>query len=58
MWPLPLVFVLPRDWETLDFSLSIPFISLSGFVLLRGWEDGEGWKEEAAGIELWNIPDP
>lgn len=29
MWPLPLVFVLPRDWETLDF-LSVPFIFLSG----------------------------
>lgn len=54
MWPLPLVFVLPRDWETLDF-LSVPFIFLFGFVLFRGWEDGEG-EEEAAGIELWNIP--
>lgn len=54
MWPLPLVFVLPRDWETLDF-LSVPFIFLFGFVLFRGWEDGEG-EEEAAGIEPWNSP--
>lgn len=54
MWPPPLVFVLPRDWETLDF-LSVSFIFLFGFVLFRGWEDGEG-EEEAAGIEPWNSP--
>lgn len=54
MWPLPLVFVLPRDWETLDF-LSVSFIFLFGFVPFRGWEDGEG-EEEAAGIEPWNSP--
>lgn len=37
MWPLPLVFVLPRDWETLDF-LSVPFIffSLGSFFFGAG----------------------
>lgn len=57
MWPLPLVFVLPRDWETLDFfsfRSFRSFFSLGSFFFGAG-EDGEG-EEEAAGIEPWNIP--
>lgn len=27
MRPLPLVFVLPRDWETVDFFPSVSFFS-------------------------------
>ena len=50
MRPLPLVFVLPRDWETVDFFPFVSFFSL-GCSFFRGWEDGGG-EEEAGGIEF------
>lgn len=62
MWPPPLVFVLPRDWETLDFSFRfLSFFFLFGFILfsgLGGWgrRGGSCWNR-AVGLSL-SLPTP
>lgn len=40
MRPLPLVFVLPRDWETVDF-LSICFVLLFGLFFVGAGRTGK-----------------
>lgn len=50
MWPLPLLFVLPRDWETLDFFLSVPFVLFSLWVRSFSGLGGRGRR----GGSCWN----